>query len=137
MAEREGASGREFLSDGAMSKQLHPAKAAADGLLATLLAEEGFTAATRIFEGEKGFCWAMAEACDLSRQTQGLGSEPPRILSTWFKAHAAWYHIHSAIDAVLEIRRKLALGPSDIESVRIALYPVALDLLEKVEPKDP
>lgn len=127
----------EFLSDGAMSKQLHPAKAAADGLLAALLTEQGFTAATRIFEGEKGFCRAMAEACDLSRLTQGLGSEPPRILSTSFKAHAACYHIHSAIDAVLEIRRKLSLGPSDIESVRIALYPAALDLLEKVEPKDP
>jgi 2-methylcitrate dehydratase PrpD len=127
----------EFLSDGAMSKQLHPAKAAADGLLATLLAEEGFTAATRIFEGERGFCRAMAEACDLSRLTQGLGGEPPRILSTSFKAHAACYHIHSAIDAVLEIRRKLSMGASGIESVRIALYPAALDLLEKVEPKDP
>ena len=127
----------EFLSDGAMSKQLHPAKAAADGLLAALLAEQGFTAATRIFEGEKGFCRAMAQEFDLSRLTQGLGAEPPRILSTSFKAHAACYHIHSAIDAVLEIRRKLSLKPSDIERVQIALYPAALDLLEKVEPGDP
>ncbi len=127
----------EFLSDGAMSKQMHPAKAAADGLLAALLAEQGFTAATRIFEGEKGFGRAMAPEFDLSRLTQGLGSTPPRILSTSFKAHAACYHIHSAIDAVLEIRRKLSLEPSDVKGVRIALYPAALDLLEKVEAKDP
>ena len=127
----------EFLSDGAMSKQLHPAKAAADGLLAALLAEQGFTAATRIFEGERGFCRAMAQEFDLSRLTQGLGSEPPRILSTSFKVYAACYHIHSAIDAVLEIRRKLSLQLSDIEKVQIAIYPTALDLLEKVESRDP
>lgn len=127
----------EFLVDGAMSKQLHPAKAAADGLLAALLAEQGFTAASRIFEGEKGFCRAMAKEFDLSRLTQGLGTAPLRILSTSFKAHAACYHIHSAIDAALEIRRKLSPQPADVEQVRIVLYPAALDLLEKVESKDP
>lgn len=127
----------EFLVDGAMSKQLHPAKAAADGLLAALLAEQGFTAASRIFEGEKGFCRAMAKESDLGRLTQGLGTAPLRILSTSFKAHAACYHIHSAIDAVLEIRRKHSIKAADVEKVQIALYPAALDLLEKVEPQDP
>lgn len=127
----------EFLVDGAMSKQLHPAKAAADGLLAALLAEQGFTAASRIFEGDKGFCRAMAKEPDLGRLTQGLGAGPLRILSTSFKAHAACYHIHSAIDAVLEIRRKHPLQAPEVEKVQIALYPAALDLLEKVEPQDP
>lgn len=127
----------EFLADGAMSKQLHPAKAAADGLLAALLAEQGFTAATRIFEGEKGFCRAMAEQVELGRLTQGLGTTPPRILSTSFKAHAACYHIHSAIDAALEIRQKFSVSPTDVERVQVALYPAALDLLEKVEARDP
>ncbi len=125
----------EFLIDGAMSKQLHPAKAASDGLLSALLAEQGFTAARRIFEGEKGFCQAMAKECDLDRLTRGLGTEPPRVLSTSFKAHAACYHIHSAIDTVLEIRRKHSLKLADVTSVRIALYPAALDLLEKVAPQ--
>ncbi|MEK7219987.1 MAG: MmgE/PrpD family protein, partial [candidate division NC10 bacterium] len=127
----------EFLVDGAMSKQLHPAKAAADGVLAALLAEQGFTAASRIFEGEKGFCRAMAKEPDLGRLTQGLGAGPLRILSTSFKAHAACYHIHSAIDAVLEIRRKHSIKAADVEKVQITLYPAALDLLEKVEPQDP
>jgi len=127
----------EFLVDGAMSKQLHPAKAAADGLLSALLAEQGFTAASRIFEGEKGFCQAMAKEGDLDRLIKGLETEPPRILSTSFKAHAACYHIHSAIDAVLEIRGKHGLRPADVSSVRITLYPAALDLLEKVAPQNP
>ncbi len=127
----------EFLVDGAMSKQLHPAKAAADGLLAALLAEQGLTAASRIFEGEKGFCRAMARESEPDRLTQGLGTTAPRILSTSFKAHAACYHIHSAIDAVLEIRRKHSLEAGDVEQMQIALYPAALDLLEKVKPQSP
>ncbi len=127
----------EFLVDGAMSKQLHPAKAAADGLLAALLAEQGFTAATRIFEGEKGFGRAMAGEADLDRLTRDLGIAPPRILSISFKAHAACYHIHSAIDAALEIRRKFPGPPADVERVQVALYPAALDLLERVEARDP
>jgi 2-methylcitrate dehydratase PrpD len=127
----------EFLVDGAMSKQLHPAKAAADGLLAALLAEQGLTAAGRIFEGEKGFCRAMAKEFDLGRLTQGLDAGPLSILSTSFKAHAACYHIHSAIDAVLEIRREHRLKTADVERVQLSLYPAAPDLLEKVEPRNP
>jgi 2-methylcitrate dehydratase PrpD len=127
----------EFLVDGAMSKQLHPAKAAADGVLAALLAEQGFTAATRIFEGEKGFCRAMSDGADLGRLTEGLGTTPPRILANSFKAHAACYHTHSAIDAALTIRRQASLQPADIKAVRISLYPAALDLLEKVDARDP
>ena len=42
----------EFLVDSAMSKQLHPGKAALNGLLAALLAKGGFTGARKILEGE-------------------------------------------------------------------------------------
>ncbi len=44
----------EFLRDAADSKQLHAAKAAADGLLAAYLARDGFTGAKRILEGAQG-----------------------------------------------------------------------------------
>ncbi|MFQ5839762.1 MAG: MmgE/PrpD family protein [Candidatus Methylomirabilales bacterium] len=126
----------EFLVDGAMSKQLHPAKAAADGLLAALMAAQGFTGATRIFEGEKGFCEATSEAPDYRRLTDGLGANY-RILGNSFKAHAACYHIHSTIDAVLQLRAEHPLSPEVISGVTVRLYPVALDLLEKVEPDSP
>jgi 2-methylcitrate dehydratase PrpD len=76
----------------------------------------------------------MARDSDLDRLVKGWKTEPPRILSTSFKAHAACYHIHSAIDAALEIRRTRTLRPAEVKSVRIALYPQALDLLEKVAP---
>jgi 2-methylcitrate dehydratase PrpD len=45
----------EFNADGAMSKILHPGKAAFNGILSADLARIGFTGATRILEGERGF----------------------------------------------------------------------------------
>ncbi|MFQ5881856.1 MAG: MmgE/PrpD family protein [Candidatus Methylomirabilales bacterium] len=127
----------EFLAEGALSKQLHPAKAAADGLLSALLAQQGFTGATRIFEGEKGLGRATSAAPDLSRLTDGLGESPPRILENSFKAHAACYHIHSTIDAVLNLRTRYKLKPDQIKKITVRLYSAALDLLEKVEPVNP
>ena len=50
----------EFNADGAMSKHLHPGKAAFNGVLAADLARAGFTGATRILEGERGFFRAMS-----------------------------------------------------------------------------
>src|SRR5205823_14358827 len=63
----------EFNTDGTMSKHLHPGKAAFNGVVSADLAREGFTGATRILEGERGFFQAMSETHDASRITDGLG----------------------------------------------------------------
>ena len=123
----------EFLTEGAMSKQLHPAKAAADGLLAALLAQRGFTGSSMIFEGEKGLGQATCKAPNLSLLTEGLSEKPPRILENSFKAHAACYHIHSTIDAILDLKTRYHLKHNEIERITVRLYSVALDLLEKIE----
>ena len=126
-----------FLAEGTMSKQLHPAKAAADGVLSALLAQQGFSGASRIFEGEKGFCRAMAQDADLARLTDALGKPPFRILDTCFKTHAACYHIHSAIDAALQICREHTVAGNGVQSLTARLYGVAVDLLGNVQPTGP
>jgi 2-methylcitrate dehydratase PrpD len=65
----------EFNSDGAMSKHLHPGKAAFNGVLAADLARAGFTAASRILEGERGFVRAMSTSRDASQITRGFGTQ--------------------------------------------------------------
>jgi 2-methylcitrate dehydratase PrpD len=129
----------EFLADGAMSKQLHPAKAAHDGILAVLLAKERFTAATRILEGEKGLLAAMSSAPQLERVTEGLSPEMDRwrIDGVAFKVHAACRHTHSAVDAALKLREAHGLRPNQIESVQVRIYEQALRLLGGVEPTTP
>ena len=98
----------EFLSDGAMSKQLHPAKAAHDGILSVLLAQQGFTAATHILEGPKGVLAAMTSRAFPERLTDGLAPEMAnwRIDGVAFKVHAACRHTHSAVDAALTARAR-------------------------------
>ncbi len=59
----------EFLRDAADSKQLHTAKAAADGLLAAYLAQDGFTGARRILEGAQGMAAGMSTDADPARLT--------------------------------------------------------------------
>lgn len=126
----------EFLKDGAMSKQLHPAKAAASGLLSALLARKGFTGATSIFEGKQGFLRATSKAFDLEKLVKGLG-ESYRIAETSFKAHAACYHTHPAIDAALALRATHQLAPGHIERALVTLYSAAVDLLGGVELSSP
>ena len=53
----------EFLRDGADSKQLHTAKAAAGGLMSAYLAAEGLTGAKRILEGAQGMAAGMSRGC--------------------------------------------------------------------------
>jgi 2-methylcitrate dehydratase PrpD len=126
----------EFLSDGAMSKQLHPAKAAHDGILSVLLAQQGFTAATHILEGPRGVLAAMSPEAFPERLTDGLASEMAswRIEGVAFKVHAACRHTHSAVDAALQLRAEHGLEPGQIEKVHVRIYEQALGLLGGMEP---
>jgi len=63
----------EFLRDAADSKQLHTAKAAADGITAAYLAREGFTGARHILEGPQGMAAGMSTDADPSRLCDRLG----------------------------------------------------------------
>src|SRR5262245_39709093 len=63
----------EFLRDAADSKQLHTAKATADGLLAAYLARDGVTGARRILEGKQGMAAGMSTDADASKLVDRLG----------------------------------------------------------------
>jgi 2-methylcitrate dehydratase PrpD len=126
----------EFLTNNAMSKQLHPGKAAFNGLLSALLAQRGFTGARRILEGEKGFFKATSNDFDAARCLADLGREFFFERNS-IKYHASCGHTHSAIDAVLQATGGKALAPEDIEGVSVSVYQGSLDLLGAVEPTTP
>ncbi|MFO7971699.1 MAG: MmgE/PrpD family protein [Desulfobacterales bacterium] len=126
----------EFLTEGAMSKQLHAGKAAMNGLLAVLLAQKGFTGSSRIFEGEKGFLKATSDDYDLDILTDGLG-ENFHTARNSIKYYASCGHTHSAIEAALKAWSNNDEDVKDIHSVTVHLYQEALDLLESVEADSP
>lgn len=126
----------EFLADSAMSKQLHPGKAAMNGVLSALLAAEGFTGATRILEGEKGFFEATCENADPRRVVADLGTvfHTARIS---LKYHASCGHTHSPIDATLAAVRDRPPTPEEILRIQVRVSRNALDLLGGVTATTP
>src|SRR3546814_11409324 len=106
----------EFLRDAADSKQLHTAKAAADGLTAAYLAQEGFTGARRILEGPQGMAAGMSSDADPARLTDRLGQRWA-LAETSFKYHASCRHTHPAADALQQAMREYKLRESDLAEV--------------------
>jgi 2-methylcitrate dehydratase PrpD len=121
----------EFLRDAADSKQLHTAKAAADGLLAAYIARDGFTGAKRILEGEQGMAAGMSSDADSGRLTADLG-ERWAVLETSFKFHASCRHTHPAADALLQAMQDHHLPASQIARVRARVHQAAIDVLGPV-----
>jgi 2-methylcitrate dehydratase PrpD len=121
----------EFLRDAADSKQLHTAKAAADGLLAAYLAKEGFTGAKRILEGEQGMAAGMSTDADPAKLTDRLG-ERWALAETSFKYHASCRHTHPAADALLQVIGEHNLAAEQIARVIAHVQQAAIDVLGPV-----
>jgi 2-methylcitrate dehydratase PrpD len=121
----------EFLRDAADSKQLHTAKAAADGLMAAYLARDGFTGAARIFEGAQGMAAGMSSDADPARLVDGLGSRWASA-ETSFKFHASCRHTHPAADALLAAMQAHGLQADDVARVTALVHQGALDVLGPV-----
>jgi 2-methylcitrate dehydratase PrpD len=126
----------QFLDDGAMSKQLHVAHAAAAGVLSAQLAERGFTSARQIFEGRKGFLAAMSKDPEVTMLTVNLGRDY-RMLTNSFKRHASCRHTHTAIDAALVLRDEMKITATDLEGIDVHLYPAGFHLLSEVKATSP
>ncbi len=121
----------EFLRDAADSKQLHTAKAAADGLMAAYIARDGFTGARKIFEGKQGRAAGMSSDADARCLTDGLGTRWATA-ETSFKFHASCRHTHPSADALLALMQQHKVKADDIASVIAHVHQGALDVLGPV-----
>jgi 2-methylcitrate dehydratase PrpD len=121
----------EFLRDAADSKQLHTAKAAADGLTAAYLAKEGLTGARQILEGPQGMGAGMSQDADPEKLVDRLGSRWA-LVETSFIYHASCRHTHPAADALLQLVQTEKLAADDIDSVVAHVHQGAIDVLGPV-----
>ncbi|MEM7028295.1 MAG: MmgE/PrpD family protein [Chloroflexota bacterium] len=130
----------EFNADGAMSKHLHPGKAAFNGFLAADLARSGFTGATRILEGERGFFAATSDGHDASRITDGLG-EQWKISENCYKLYSCCGHTHTAIDVSLDYRDEHQWSDGEaldqLTSVNIETYASGYEIVKEMNPATP
>jgi 2-methylcitrate dehydratase PrpD len=124
----------EFLAGGAMSKHLHTARAAESGVLAALLAKEGFTGPDRILEGEKGFFVGLC-ADPVPDAVIADPDRPWELTRTSTKPWPCCRHTHPAIDAAIALHADI--GGAPISKVTVGTYRAALDVCDRPVPEDP
>ncbi len=107
----------EYLADGSWTKQFHPGWGSHAGIVAALLATEGFRAPRTAIDGARGFFAGFAgkDGVDLGRVPM-IGREwhLPKIV---FKSYPCGSISHPYMDCALRIRERYAPRPSDIVEI--------------------
>jgi 2-methylcitrate dehydratase PrpD len=96
----------EYLADGTWTKRLHPGWSAHGGVIATLLAREGFRGPAKVFEGTHGFYQSFGGANDYRfEKLLELGKEweIPRLA---FKSYPCGSISHPYMDCALRLKQK-------------------------------
>jgi 2-methylcitrate dehydratase PrpD len=117
-------------SFGTMAKPFQVGRAAADGLLAALLAERGVTAAAGVLDRPH---WARRLSPDWTpgRLDEGLG-HGWAVGEVFFKRFPCCFATHAALTALLELAPRL--DPAAIESVDLDVCPTTLMVADQREP---
>lgn len=113
-----------FLADGASSKALHPARAAASGTEAALLAKAGMTGPKHILDAKDGgMLFAMTDEPDIAAVTRDLSTRY-EILYMDRKPYPCCRSTHCAVDAALALRKRYGITGEDVRSAMVDTYRV-------------
>jgi len=112
---------------GSMAKSFHPGRSAQNGYAAALLAQKNFTAGERGIEGPRGFAPVTAQQYDLTKITKGLGVDFDLRVNT-YKPFPCGIVNHPTIDGCIQIHEAERVTPGAIDSVRLQVAPLVLDL---------
>lgn len=107
----------EYLADGTWTKRLHPGWSAHGGVVATLLAREGFRGPATVFEGQHGFYRSFGGPNEYRfEKLSELGRvwETPRLT---FKSYPCGSISHPYMDCALKLRQQYSLSPAKIVEV--------------------
>jgi 2-methylcitrate dehydratase PrpD len=107
----------EYLADGSWTKRLHPGWSAHGGVIATMLAREGFRGPKTVFEGTHGFYRAFGGTNEYRfEKLSELGSiwETPRLT---FKSYPCGSISHPYMDCALTLRQKYDIAAHKVVEV--------------------
>lgn len=117
---------------GTMCKPFHAGRSSQAGLLAALLAKEGFTGPEDILEGPQGFFHTMKGAVNEDIVSMlGLGWDVGNLSQ---KYHASCHATHSPMEAAMAVVDGHAINLDDIERISVHSSRLALDAAGKPEP---
>lgn len=112
---------REGKGDALMMKRLHAGKAAQNGILAALLAKNGFKAPETIFDGPNGFFRIFSKEHDRSKISEGLGTNYV-MEQCYYKPYACCRHFHAPIDSLLDLLKNHTIPPDQVKHIAIRIY---------------
>jgi len=125
---------------GSMAGAMAAGNACRNGVVAALLAREGFTANPDIIEAKNGFYDTLVgrDHYDANRMAEGLGNpfyiESPGI---GLKKYPSCYHTHRALDGVFQLIEEHRLSEGDIAEVDVGTSERAMRVLAFSEPETP
>ena len=125
-----------FLEEGAWTKRMHPGWGAVAGITAAHLAQAGFKAPTRVYEGRFGLLQAHLHGLETKPDEIGKGAgEVWHFGETALKPYPVCHFIHGCADAAIELHAEIAGAP--IASVRAFLPEPTLHIVcEPAEAKE-
>jgi len=118
---------------GSMGKHLHAGRSAQSGVLSALLAENGFTGAKSIIEGNEGFYSAMVSHGNIPNweiKYKTLNENKYHILDVYFKKYPLCRHLHSSIDASVALKKAMDQdkhNTDEIQSIIVRTYKIAAE----------
>ena len=118
---------------GTSCKSFHAGKAAANGVLAALLAERGFDSTQEIIEGRKGFARIYSDVAATAELTDGLGGAWV-IETNGHKPYACGVVLHPLIDAMIALRGRDRIAPETVAEIKLRVHPFVLSITDVAEP---
>jgi 2-methylcitrate dehydratase PrpD len=107
----------EYLADGTWTKRFHPGWSAHGGVIATMLAREGFRGPATVFEGQHGFYRAFGGADEYPFEKFNELGRPWEIPKLTFKSYPCGSISHPYMDCALTLKQKYAVAPERVAEI--------------------
>lgn len=124
---------------GTMTKSLHAGNAARNGVVASLLAKNGFTANKDILDGPFGFCnvFSAGRGIELAEVARDLGD-------SWYivspgisvKPYPSCRATHSSVDAILHLKKEYNIEANEVAEITCNVSPMIPDIAMQHKPTD-
>jgi aconitate decarboxylase len=123
---------------GSHTKSFHPGRAAQSGLMAAVLASNGYTSSLQALEAKRGWANVVSVSNNLDEQIDGLG-KAWEITKNAYKPFPCGIVVHPVIDGCIQLHQELegrGASVSEIKSVHAKVHPLVLELTGKKTPQD-
>lgn len=121
------------LGDRSMTKDFNCGHAAKSGVIAALLAKEGFTGPADVVESPRGFMALYGERTHPERITAGVG-QSWKVMEVSQKAYSGCRYIHPSLDAVLALMQEHGFTAKDVRKVTINMLKTGAALVNDPVP---